>query len=436
MKDSRYSPIRTSRLGRLATLGQMAGGVATGIVSEGVRRLANGERPQLSDLILTPANAHRVTDHLSRMRGAAMKLGQMLSLDAGEFLPTELQAILAQLRHQGHVMPPAQLEQVMRSAWGSDWRNHLSRFDSHPIAAASIGQVHRATLRTGEDVVVKVQYPGVAASISSDIDNVATLLRISGLLPQRLDITPHLAEAKKQLRDEADYLREAAQMQQYRALLAEDSRFLVPQPIESLLTPTVLPMTFLAGEPIETLGSQNATVRDAGATALIELVLRELFEFGVMQTDPNFANYRWQRETGKIVLLDFGAAGSLTLESVEAYRKLLHAGLSGKPAPVRQALVDMGLLTAAQLAKHGKDIDELITLLQNRLEAQVFDFSDRRLVSSLRDQATVLISDRSTWGLPSSDGLFIQRKIAGMVLLNMNLGARISLRALLDRYSV
>lgn len=436
MKDSRYSPIRTSRLGRLATLGQMAGGVATGIVSEGFRRLANGERPQLSDLILTPANAHRVTDHLSRMRGAAMKLGQMLSLDAGEFLPTELQAILAQLRHQGHIMPSAQLEQVMRSAWGSDWRGHLSRFDSHPIAAASIGQVHRATLRSGEDVVVKVQYPGVAASISSDIDNVATLLRISGLLPQRLDITPHLAEAKRQLRDEADYLREAAQMQQYRALLADDPRFLVPQPIESLLTPTVLPMTFLAGEPIETLGSQSATVRDAGATALIELVLRELFEFGVMQTDPNFANYRWQRETGKIVLLDFGAARSLTPESVGAYHKLLHAGLSGKPAPVRQALVEMGLLTAAQLAKHGKDIDELITLLQNRLEAQVFDFSDRGLVSSLRDQATVLISDRSTWGLPSSDGLFIQRKIAGMVLLNMNLGAHIPLRALLERYGV
>lgn len=436
MKDAnRYHPVRTSRLGRLAALGQLAGGLATGIVSEGLRRLASGERLQLSDLVLTPSNAHRVTEQLSRMRGAAMKLGQMLSLDAGEILPTELRMILSQLRNQAHIMPPAQLEQVMRSAWGSDWRRHLSRFDTHPIAAASIGQVHRATLRSGEEIAVKVQYPGVAASIDSDIDNVASLLRLSGLLPQRLDITPHLAEAKRQLRDEADYLREAAQMLQYRSLLADDPRFLVPKPVETLVTANVLPMTFLAAAPIESLRELGRSEGDAAAIALIELVLRELFEFRLMQTDPNFANYRWQRETGKIVLLDFGATRPLSPETVDAYRNLLRAGLTGRQDPVRQALADMGFLTPAQIEKYGPDIDHLTSLLQKRLEAPVFDFSDRQILGALKDKATVMMGDRYTWGLPSPDGLFVQRKIAGMVLLCMNTEARGPLRALLQRFA-
>lgn len=103
----RSRPVPSARLARLAAFGQLAGGVASGVVGEGLRRLARGERPQLPDLLLTPANARRVTDQLSRLRGAAMKLGQMLSMDAGDVLPAELTAILAQLRDQAHVMPPA-----------------------------------------------------------------------------------------------------------------------------------------------------------------------------------------------------------------------------------------------------------------------------------------------------------------------------------------
>ena len=290
MSESRYRKVPSARLSRLASFGQLAGGIAGGMLAEGARRLAAGERPQLSDMLLTPGNALRLTEQLSKLRGAAMKLGQMISLDAGDLLPAELTAILARLRDAAHYMPPSQLNQVLIGEWGKDWRKRFARFEATPIAAASIGQVHRATLPDGRVVAIKVQYPGVAASIDADVDNVATLLRLSTLLPDSLDIAPLLAEAKQQLREETDYLREAEQMRRYGALLAGNPAFVVPAPVPELSGERVLAMDFIPGAPIDTLEGADQATRDAAMGALLGLVLRELFEFGFMQTDPNFAN--------------------------------------------------------------------------------------------------------------------------------------------------
>ena len=187
--------IPSGRLSRLAVFGRMATGVAGNVVTEGARRLADGQRPRMSELLLTPKNVTRVTDQLSQLRGAAMKLGQMISLDAGEFLPPELSDIMGRLRNNAHRMPPPQLQKVLADQWGANWRTRFKRFGAGPIAAASIGQVHRATTHDGRDLAIKVQYPGVRDSIDADIDNVATLLRISGLLPKEIDLAPLLAEA-------------------------------------------------------------------------------------------------------------------------------------------------------------------------------------------------------------------------------------------------
>ena len=114
-----------------------------------------------------------------------MKLGQMISMDAGDMLPPELAAIMGRLRDRAHHMPPQQLDTVLAREWGRDWRRRFAHFQAHPIAAASIGQVHRARLPDGRELAIKVQYPGVKDSIDSDVDNVATLLRVSGVLPKR-----------------------------------------------------------------------------------------------------------------------------------------------------------------------------------------------------------------------------------------------------------
>ena len=429
MSSSRYRKVPAARLSRLASFGQLAGGIAGGMIAEGARRLASGERPHMSDLLLTPGNALRVTEQLSRLRGAAMKLGQMISLDAGDVLPAELTAIMARLRDSAHFMPPAQLNRVLSAEWGRDWRRTFTRFDATPIAAASIGQVHRATLPDGRLLAIKVQYPGVAASIDADVDNVATLLRMSRLLPATLDIAPLLSEAKRQLHEEADYLREAAQMQRYGALLADDPAFVLPAPVEDLSSRTVLAMDFIPGSPIETLKQAPRPTRDAAMKALLGLVLRELFEFGHMQTDPNFANFRWQADTGRIVLLDFGAARAVPKETADAYRCLMTAGLAEDRQALCDALVAVGFVTPGILQRHGRAINDMIDVLLDHLgKPALFDFADRSFVERVRRHAETIATDRAAWHIPPAETLFVQRKVSGTAMLAVRMEARLPLR--------
>ncbi len=431
MTESRYRKVPSARLSRLASFGSLAGGIAGGVLAEGARRLASGQRPQLSDLLLTPANALRVTDQLSRLRGAAMKLGQMISMDAGDVLPAELTAILGRLRESAHFMPTAQLNKVLSSEWGPDWRTKFARFETIPIAAASIGQVHRATLPDGQVMAVKVQYPGVAESIDADVDNVASLLRLSGLLHDTLDISQLLAEAKRQLREEADYVREADQMRRYRTLLANDPAFVIPVPVDELSGKRILAMDFLPGQPIETLEAASQPVRDATMTSLLGLVLRELFEFGYMQTDPNFANYRWQPSTGRIVLLDFGAARSIPTATVEAYRRLMRAGLAEDRDALRNALLEAGFLSEAALKRHGAAISDMIEVTIRHLgKPGLFDFADRSFVEPVLGHAHTIVADRAAWHVPPADTLFVQRKVSGTALLAVRMKARMPLRAM------
>lgn len=434
MSDDDYRSVPRGRLARFGQFGRLAGGVAGGMIAEGARRLADGQRPSVQDMLLTPANARRLADRLAHLRGAAMKLGQMISLHAGEFLPDELGAILARLRDQGYRMPPQQLQQVLNREWGTPWRPRFRQFNATPIAAASIGQVHRATTQDGRELAIKVQYPGVADSIDADVENVATLLRLSGLLPSALDIAPLLTAAKEQLAREADYRREANYLQRYGRLLANDGRFLVPTLDPEFSTGHVLAMSFVGGKPIETLEEADQSVRDTAVAELVELVLRELFEFRLMQTDPNFANYRIQPDTGRLVLLDFGAAQEIEAPVSAGYARLLAALLDGDVPRIREAAVAAGFLGALAVERHGGLIDQMISVILEVLERPgLFDFGDRAFVATLREQGMAIAADRDSWHLPPATLLFVQRKVSGTALLAARLKARVDLKGLVQR---
>jgi predicted unusual protein kinase regulating ubiquinone biosynthesis (AarF/ABC1/UbiB family) len=250
-------------------------------------------------------------------------------------------------------------------------------------------------------------------------------------LPKELDIAPLLGEAKRQLNEEADYEREAGMLARYRELIGDSPHFVVPAPEPSLTTSRVLAMDFVEGVPVDTLETAPQDVRDRVMHNLISLVLRELLNWGLMQTDPNFANYRWQPATGRLVLLDFGAARPVAAETAAGYRALLMAGLAGDRDAVRQAALVVGFLGEAAVERHGPLIDRMIDVILSELnQPGPFDFGDRAFVGVLREQGMEVARDRATWHLPPADTLFTQRKISGTALLAARLKARVDVRAM------
>ncbi|MEM1409396.1 MAG: AarF/ABC1/UbiB kinase family protein [Pseudomonadota bacterium] len=425
--------VPSRRLGRLARFGGLGTSIASSMLVEGAKTLARGERPEFDRLLLTPANAQRLADQLSKLRGAAMKLGQLMSMGGDDMLPPELADVLGKLREQAHHMPPPQLRRVLNEAWGQDWMSRLARFDPRPIAAASIGQVHRAQTKDGRDLAVKVQYPGVRESIDSDIDNLVTLFKLSRQGPKGVDMTPVFDEAKRQLHEEADYIREGRFMAQFGAILEGDERFVVPKLEEELTTPDVLAMSFERGQPIDSLVDADQETRNQVITHLFELVIRELFEFKVIQTDPNFANYRYRPDTQQIVLLDFGATREIDPALSDGYRKLVAADMGGEWKDIDAAARAINLYSGEMTPRQEEALRNIFLAAVEPLRHDgPFDFAKSDVTTRMRDEGLKLREEEYSH-TPNPPALFLHRKIGGMYLLATRLAAKVNVHALLKK---
>lgn len=433
--DTTDSPVPQGRLRRMAGMARLAGGIAGGMLAEGERQLRAGKRPQARDLLLTPGNALRLTRQLSRMRGAAMKLGQILSMDTGNLVPPELAEILARLRADAQAMPAKQLREALTLAYGADWDPAEHEFQWRPLAAASIGQVHCIRAPDGREAVLKIQYPGVARSIDSDVDNIATLLRMSGLLPRQLDIEPLLADVRVQLKEEADYLREAKYLNRFRGHLQGDSRFVLPEVLPSLTRRTVLAMTYVEGEPVETVVLQPEAERNRVMTVLIELLLTELFELRLMQTDPNFANYLYRPDDGAIVLLDFGATRPFKAAFARDYGRLAAAAMADDREGVARAAIRIGYSMGEPGSPYRELVlDMLLLALEPLRHEGPYDFGGSDMPARLMELGQSVTGFRDFWQAPPTHAVYFHRKLGGMFMLAHRLQARVDVRALMARW--
>lgn len=420
------------RILRATRLGGVAAGVAGNVATRGLMELGRGRRPVLRDLLLTPTNLHRITDELARMRGAAMKLGQLVSMDAGDILPPELAQIMSRLRAEADFMPPAQLRDVLNANWGKDWQRAFRRFDVRPIAAASIGQVHRALLRDGRDVAIKVQYPGVSRSIDSDVANVASLIKLSGLLPKGFELAPYIEETRKQLHAETDYVAEGGHLEQFSQLL-KDAPFDLPVLHADWTTPHVLTMSFVESVPLDGARDEDQATRNRLVIDLITLTLREMFEFGVMQTDPNFANFRFNPVSGQIVLLDFGATRLLDPDITQTYARLLRAGLDDDMEMVEAQMRSLGLIAQDTAEEYLHQIKGMADIAFDALrKADLYDFNDQTVSQTLQARGMALAESGFVPPPVPIDVLFLQRKLAGVFLIATQLSARLDLRGLIE----
>ena len=424
-------PVPSSRLSRFAKLGSLAGSLTGNIIKNSLSAALNAEMPSTSNTLLNINNAQTLTKHLAQMRGAAMKIGQMLSMDAGELLPAEWEPILAVLREQANSMPKQQLLKMLNDNWGNDWANKFEYFSFEPIAAASIGQVHKAKLKSGEQLAVKVQYPGVSLSIDSDIDNVARLLKLSRLIPKGLDIDNLLEQAKAQLKQEADYRIELAFLEKYQAMLSGDERYIVPNAYKPLSNQFILCMEFIQGQPISELADSPVETKNVIIENLMELVFKELFTFQFTQSDPNFANFLFQADSKKLVLLDFGACRSLSDNASLGYKKMAIAMQAQNGDAMLNALLALGLLNDETPLKAKEIVRGACLTASESLQVDTYNFKKTKIIKRLQAETMALITEKGAIASPNFDVALINRKITGTVMLANKMSADVRLRQLI-----
>ncbi|KAF5732038.1 aarF domain-containing protein kinase 4 isoform X1 [Tripterygium wilfordii] len=335
----------------------LGAGLAWGTIQESAKRLVYGT-PQSQDKqsalspFLSDKNAERLALALCRMRGAALKIGQMLSIQDESLVPAPILAALDIVRQGADVMPRSQLNQVLDAELGHDWSSKLSSFDYEPMAAASIGQVHRAVTKDGMEVAMKIQYPGVADSIESDIDieNVKLLLDYTNLIPEGLYLDKAMKVAKEELSRECDYELEAANQKRFHNLLSDTEGFYVPIVVDEISSKTVLTTELVSGIPIDQVSLLNQDTRNYVGKKLLQLTLMELFVFHFIQacTDPNWSNFLYDEAKKVMNLIDFGAARDYSKKFVDDYLRMVFACANGDSNGVIEMSKRLGFLTGME----------------------------------------------------------------------------------------
>jgi len=430
------SAVPATRMGRMLRFGMLSGEIALSTALGAARQLSKGQRPDLAAAVLTPGNADLLARRLAALRGPAMKVGQMLSLHADELIPDEFRNALAMLRSQGYSMPDTQLRRVLGREYGKGWQQRFAHFDFEPVAAASIGQLHRARKHGGRELALKIQYPGVARSVDSDVENLATLLRRLDFLPMKLDVTALAAEAKRQLKRETDYESEARNLERYRKFVAEMPDVVVPRVDRSLTTRHILAMDWIEGEPLEGLASEAVPQprRNAMARTLHDLMFRELFEFRFVQTDPNMANYLYLPATQQLALLDLGSVGEYPAEFVDGYRRICRGVLADDEAAIREAAFDLGYAHPDDPEPMARNAIEILRLVCEPFAHRgIYDFAASRLIARARDRGVEAAFGHGLRSPPPAT-MFLHRKLIGTFLICARLHARINVHALIERH--
>jgi predicted unusual protein kinase regulating ubiquinone biosynthesis (AarF/ABC1/UbiB family) len=299
------------------------------------------------------SEAKRFVAELGRLKGTYVKVGQMWALFGEHFLPPELTDALHELEAQTHPLPWSVIDPVIRSSLGDAYASLA--IDSTALAAASLAQVHRARIiATGEEIVLKVLYPGVRDTIDSDFNAVVRLLKMARWLKAGRELDTWLEDMRKQLHLEVDYLHEARMTQRMAALVAGDKRYVVPRVYPALSSATVLALEYVPGEMITStrVAQLPQARRNQLAIAMFDLFLNEVYAWDLMQTDPNFGNYRIRvgATSDQLILLDFGALMQCSPAFLDALGDTIASGQQSDRQGVVRGLTDLGCLTPSSSA--------------------------------------------------------------------------------------
>ena len=338
----------SGRVARTARVGGLAAG--QGVRWAGMRaanRVRTPERAAAAEQERTAALVHELVEQLSRMRGAAMKVGQIISMVDFDGLPeddqVELQQKLATLRDGVPPVTFARLEKLLRKEFGGPLSTVFSEFDERAFAAASIGQVHRATTLDGADVVVKVQYPGVAEAVETDLRNAMLLVPLVKRLAPGLDAKALGVEMRERIGEELDYELEAQHQRRIERLMRGHPFIRVPHVYSDLSTRRALVSEYVEGERFEEVRRASEPERDRYGEIVFRFFFGLLYRDRIALGDPHPGNYLLCPD-GRVCFLDFGLLRDVALTRVLAERAIALAVRAGDPAALKTALVTGGYL--------------------------------------------------------------------------------------------
>ena len=342
----------TGRVARTARVGGMVTG--QGVRWAGMRaanRMRTPERAEAAERQRTAALVSELVDRLSQMRGAAMKVGQMLSMVEFDGLDSEqqdeLQRKLATLRDGIPPVPFARLEKLLRKELGAPLGNVFSDFDERAFAAASIGQVHRATTVDGEEVAVKVQYPGVAEAVETDLRNAMLLIPLVKRLAPGLDAKALATEMRERVGEELDYELEAQNQRRVARLVRRHPFISVPRVHTDLSTRRVLVSAYVDGAGFEDVRRADEAERDRYGEIVFRFFFGLLYRDRIALGDPHPGNYLL-RPDGRVCFLDFGLLRGIDGGHVDAEAAIALAARAEDAAALKDALVAGGYLPAAR----------------------------------------------------------------------------------------
>lgn len=333
----------SSALGRLFEIGSLATSIGLDLVGNKAGSiLKNSLQREKRDLDTLIGSAVKMAGTLGNLKGAAMKVGQMLSL-YDSFLPPEVIEILSTLQKQA---PPVLLDELMIVLENDipHYKKSIKNIERTAIASASIGQVHRARLYDGRHIVLKIQYPGMDKAVASDIKNLRILLRvISATLPFKADVNAMLEEVHEMIMAELDYLSEAKHQSRFNQYFKGQDQIVIPEIIEELSGKCVLASIYEPGYGIEEIMMQFPEQANQIGQRLFRFYLDQIFNMGILHSDPNAGNFAF-RSDGTIVVYDFGSVKKIPDKLIQGYRKLFYAILEERSAHnIPAALQAMGI---------------------------------------------------------------------------------------------
>jgi predicted unusual protein kinase regulating ubiquinone biosynthesis (AarF/ABC1/UbiB family) len=444
--------LKTGPIERNIALARLGLGAGTQIIAHSIINIFRGEVARDdADRDFYRRQAEVLANELGKLKGSVMKAGQMLSLYGQYFLPKEAVKVLSTLQVD---TPPVAWKVVAPVLERSLGRRRLAELEINetPMAAASLGQAHRARRKSdGLDVVVKIQYPGVANAIESDIATLSRLLLMSRLIPKGLDLTPMFAEVRDMLFREVDYVAEREFTEDFARRLAGDTRFVVPTVIGDYCSDKVLTTTFESGTHVEDDAVQSLSLqrRNRLGHAFIELFLVEFFKWGLVQTDPHFGNYRIRigskPSEDRIVLLDFGATRHFAREFMSGYAEIVRGALLNDQDRVREGSIAIGLMpdnapnnVIASFMQVCRLIVEPFERTRNLPPDAVnsrgaYRWGDTDL--PMRVANTAARSALSTYfRVPPREIVFLHRRLAGVFIMMATLRAELNARPLMVEY--